>query len=120
MPENVFRFDSSHLERFGGGPSRARSIAWCPIEAGSGVSKISIPLPDGRQLVTLQDAGTYITTLPEARAHRLAENADQFTKRCLLDLAEKYDDRLGRPSRVVRTLAIPSSLLEARLQDSRG
>jgi len=70
MPENVFRFDSSHLERFGGGPSRARSIAWCPIEAGSGVSKISIPLPDGRQLVTLQDACTYITTLPEARAHR--------------------------------------------------
>jgi hypothetical protein len=25
-----------------------------------------IQLPDGRQLVTLQDAGTYITTLPEA------------------------------------------------------
>jgi hypothetical protein len=25
-----------------------------------------IPLPDGRQLVTLQDAGTYITKLPKA------------------------------------------------------
>jgi hypothetical protein len=25
-----------------------------------------IPLPNGRQLVTLQDAGTYITKLPKA------------------------------------------------------
>jgi hypothetical protein len=25
-----------------------------------------IPLPDGRQLVTLQDAGTYVTKLPKA------------------------------------------------------
>jgi hypothetical protein len=31
-----------------------------------------IPLPRGRQLVTLQDAGTYITTLPKAE-HEAAE-----------------------------------------------
>jgi hypothetical protein len=53
------------------------------------------------------------------RCRQLAENADQFTKRRLLDLAEKYEDRLGRPSRASRALGIPSSLLEARLQDSR-
>jgi hypothetical protein len=54
------------------------------------------------------------------RCRSLAENADPFIKRRLLDLAEKYDDRLGHPSRAVRTLAVPASLLEARLQDSRG
>src|SRR5712671_2160810 len=31
-----------------------------------------IPLPKGRQLVTLKDAGTYITTLPKAE-HTAAE-----------------------------------------------
>jgi hypothetical protein len=31
------------------------------------------------------------------RCRSLAENADPFIKRRLLDLAEKYDDRLGRP-----------------------
>jgi hypothetical protein len=31
-----------------------------------------IPLPRGRQLVTLQDAGTYITKLPKAE-HEAAE-----------------------------------------------
>jgi hypothetical protein len=54
------------------------------------------------------------------RCRRLAENADQFTKRRLLDLAEKYEDRLGRPSRASRTLGIPASLLEARLQETRS
>jgi hypothetical protein len=53
------------------------------------------------------------------RCRRLAENADQFTRRRLLDLAEKYEDRLGRPSRASRTLGIPGSLLEARLQENR-
>jgi hypothetical protein len=41
------------------------------------------------------------------RCRDLAEKADQFTKRRLLDLAEKYEDRLGRPSRAVRSLKIP-------------
>jgi hypothetical protein len=49
------------------------------------------------------------------RCRRLAQNADQFTKRRLLDLAERYDDRLERPSRAIRSL-VPGSLLEARLQ----
>jgi hypothetical protein len=49
------------------------------------------------------------------RCRGLAENADQFTKRRLLDLAAKYEDRLNLPSRASRTIAIPSTLLEARL-----
>ena len=53
------------------------------------------------------------------RCRNLAEKADPFIKRRLLDLAEKYDDRLGRPSRAVRTLGIPGSLMEARLPDTR-
>jgi hypothetical protein len=53
------------------------------------------------------------------RCRRLAENADQFTRRRLLDLAEKYEDRLDRPSRASSTLGIPASLLEARLQEAR-
>jgi hypothetical protein len=42
------------------------------------------------------------------RCRDLAENADQFTKRRLLDLAEKYEDRLGHPSRASRTVRIPA------------
>jgi hypothetical protein len=54
------------------------------------------------------------------RCRSLAENADPFIKKRLLDLAAKYDDRLGRPSRASRTIAIPTSLLEARRQENRG
>jgi len=46
----------------------------------------------------------------EAQANRcrsLAENADQFTKRRLLDLAARYYARLGHPSQASRTLEIP-------------
>ncbi len=50
------------------------------------------------------------------RCRSLAENADQFTKRRLLDLAARYDARSGLPSRASRTLGIPGTLLEARLQ----
>jgi hypothetical protein len=53
------------------------------------------------------------------RCRFLAEKADPFTKRRLLDLAEKYEDRLGRPSRATRAPGIPGSALEARPQDSR-
>jgi hypothetical protein len=34
-----------------------------------------IPLPRGRQLVTLKDAATYITQLPEAEQHHPAWQA---------------------------------------------
>jgi hypothetical protein len=54
------------------------------------------------------------------RCRRLAENADPFIKRRLLDLAAKYDDRLDLPSRASRTLGIPTSLLEARLSETRS
>jgi hypothetical protein len=44
------------------------------------------------------------------RCRSLAENADPFIKKRLLDLAAKYDARLGVPSRASRTLH------EARMQ----
>ena len=40
------------------------------------------------------------------RVRALADNADPFTKRRLLDLAEKYDAKLGRPSRATRELKL--------------
>jgi hypothetical protein len=54
------------------------------------------------------------------RCRSLAENADPFIKKRLLDLAENYEEKLGRPSAATRSLGIPTSLLEARLQDSRS
>jgi hypothetical protein len=53
------------------------------------------------------------------RCRSLAEIADKFTKRRLLDLAESYEARLGRPSRGSRALEIPANLLEARLLEAR-
>jgi hypothetical protein len=50
------------------------------------------------------------------RCRSLAENADPFIKRRLLDLAASYDVRSGLPSRPPHTFGIPGSLLEARLQ----
>jgi hypothetical protein len=47
------------------------------------------------------------------RCRRLAENADPFIKTRLLDLAGKYEVRLGLPSPAVRSLRIPTSLLKA-------
>jgi hypothetical protein len=42
------------------------------------------------------------------RVRTIAENADPFTKKRLLALAESYDTRLGRPSRATRQLqALP-------------
>jgi hypothetical protein len=55
-----------------------------------------------------------------ARCRSLAEKADPFTKRRLLDLAEAYDFKLGGPSRASRSLWIPGSLMEARLQQTRN
>jgi hypothetical protein len=42
-----------------------------------------------------------------ARCRSLAENADDFTKRRLLDLAARYDSMAGRPSRAKTILQIP-------------
>ena len=38
------------------------------------------------------------------RVRAIADNADPFTKKRLLALAESYDTRLGRPSRATRQL----------------
>jgi hypothetical protein len=40
------------------------------------------------------------------RVRTIAENADPFTKKRLLALAEGYDARLGRPSRATRQLQL--------------
>ncbi len=50
------------------------------------------------------------------RCRSLAENADPFIKKRLLDLATNYDAKSDVPSWASRTLGIPGSLLEARLQ----
>jgi len=52
------------------------------------------------------------------RCRSLAERADPFIKRRLLDLAENYDKRLGRPSRAVLSLKDPAAIMEARLPKS--
>jgi hypothetical protein len=49
------------------------------------------------------------------RCRSLAEKADEFTKRRLLDLAANYDKRLtaARPSAVTRFLEAPIDLVDA-------
>ena len=55
-----------------------------------------------------------------AHCRFLAEKADPFIKRRLLDLAVRYDARLDRSMRgPPRTFGIPSSLLEALLPSQR-
>lgn len=41
------------------------------------------------------------------RIREMAGKADPFTKKRLLDLAERYDAKLGRPSRATRQLRLP-------------
>jgi len=41
------------------------------------------------------------------RIRVMAANADPFTRKRLLDLAERYDAKLGRPSRATRQLRLP-------------
>jgi hypothetical protein len=54
-----------------------------------------------------------------AHYRSLAEKADPFIKRRLLDLAVSYEARLGRPPER-RNFGIPGSLLEAQLKTSSG
>ena len=44
------------------------------------------------------------------RCRTLADQADQFTKRRLLELADKYEIRLGKPSAATRILKAPIHL----------
>ena len=52
------------------------------------------------------------------RCRSLAENADEFTKRRLLDLAARYDKRVkaAGPSAATRALAAPLHLAETPKQ----
>ena len=58
--------------------------------------------PDGDMLASMNDE--YLKEQSQ-RVRTLAEKADPFTKKRLLDLAEKYDARLGKPSRATRALS---------------
>jgi hypothetical protein len=51
------------------------------------------------------------------RCRSLAEKADEFTKRRLLDLAARYEGRLsGRSSRATRIIQLPFALPDAPSQ----
>ena len=52
------------------------------------------------------------------RVRTIAEKADPFTKRRLLDLADRYDGKLGRPSRASRELELPTILAAASADQS--
>jgi hypothetical protein len=47
------------------------------------------------------------------RCRSLADHADTFTRRRLLDLAEKYESRLAKPSVATRALKMPINLSDA-------
>ena len=54
------------------------------------------------------------------RVRTIAENADPFTKKRLLALAESYDIRLGRPSRATRQLQLVPIESEKRTDHRHG
>jgi hypothetical protein len=54
------------------------------------------------------------------RARDLAEKADQFTRKRLLALAEKYDAKAGGPSRASRMIERPLPLPREWPVSSRG
>lgn len=57
------------------------------------------------------------------RARDLAEKADPFTRKRLLDLADKYDAKAGGPSRASRLIERPPALpktIVARSYDQSG
>lgn len=49
-----------------------------------------------------------------ARCRSLAEIADEFTKRRLLDLATRYDGEMIQPSVATRALATPVDLMPSK------
>ena len=58
---------STDLRRFNASPAMRLTIAEIPFLSWSREFDDPIPLPDGRQLVTLKDAGEYIQSLPKAK-----------------------------------------------------
>jgi hypothetical protein len=55
-----------------------------------------------------------------ARVRALADKADPFTRKRLLDLAERYDAKLGRPSRATRQLRLPDMTDSGQANASDG
>jgi hypothetical protein len=53
------------------------------------------------------------------RCRKLAENADPFIKKRLLDMAVRYDSKLGGPSRAVLSLKDPGAIMDVRLPAQR-
>jgi hypothetical protein len=53
------------------------------------------------------------------RCRKLAENADPFIKKRLLDMAVQYDSKLGGPSRAVLSLKDPGAIMDVRLPAQR-
>ncbi len=55
-----------------------------------------------------------------ARVRAIAERADPFTKKRLLDLAERYELQAGKPSRATRSLdrpiPLPTGAIDRRKQ----
>jgi len=49
------------------------------------------------------------------RCRKLAENADPFIKKRLLDMALQYDSRLDGPSRAVLSLQDPLAIMDVHL-----
>jgi hypothetical protein len=54
------------------------------------------------------------------RCRRLAENADPFIKKRLLDLAGNYEVRLGRPSPALHSLRVPALLYVQPSPEKQG
>jgi hypothetical protein len=75
--------------------SRPAAFYWCKVRGVSCVFKVSI----------MDD-----TFLKEraARCRSLADKADQFTKRRLLDLAARYEGGMSEPSRASRLIKVPT------------
>jgi hypothetical protein len=55
-----------------------------------------------------------------ARCRSLADNADQFIKKRLLDLAAEYDHMSGQPSRASRILKMPVNLPDRTSEPEKG
>ena len=75
-------------------------------------SEDSIPLPDGRQLVALEDAGNYITKLPKAE-HEAAEW--QAAMEALILLASGGSTMLAR----IRLMRALNRRIEREFNSSR-
>jgi hypothetical protein len=54
-----------------------------------------------------------------ARVRAIADRADPFTKKRLLDLAEKYDVRAGKPSRATRNISLPNPLASSAAEGQK-